>query len=51
MVHRFFRFIGSVVTYVFEEMVDSHKTKPRLEPTISAFNAPKDKDLPPIHMD
>ncbi|WP_455212277.1 hypothetical protein [Kaarinaea lacus] len=54
MLYRFFRLVGSLFAYIFEELLDNDnvKSKPRLEPatgTIRDLN--EEKELPPIQLD
>jgi hypothetical protein len=52
MLHRFISFIGSIVTYVFEELLDNGRTNTRLEPTIGTIkDLEEEKELPPIKLD
>jgi hypothetical protein len=56
MLYRIFRFVGSCVAYVFEELADSHKTShkttTRREPTLSTINIQNEEnELPPIQLD
>lgn len=53
MLKGFIHFIGSFLTYFFEEMADKGRLKRRSEPTIGTGNSPaiQDHDLPTIRLD